>query len=343
MTTQDAPASPRTPLPVAPVTVVIPAYNRRDMTSEAVRSVQRQTRPVAEIIVVDDGSVDGTAEAAASLGVHVIRQKNAGVSAARNAGIEAASQPWIALLDSDDLWYQGKIEAQFDALDLHPSAAMVFTDSAFFDESGVIEEGVFHRYPGYRSLGRHYLSDAVAVCDPAGLGTSLLPMCYIKPSSILARREAMVRSGLFDPTLRHVEDREFLLRFVGGIETLVIERPLIRYRVHPGASSGLALGTLLGVSAVADRVFVDPDRYPAGAVRFFRAAQGRCLHEAGLLLMHLADFPAARRALLRSVRSTATPRAVLALVVALLGPGAYHSLLAAKRRFRLPGLSDPAG
>ncbi|HOM77565.1 MAG TPA: glycosyltransferase family A protein, partial [Anaerohalosphaeraceae bacterium] len=88
------------------ISVVIPAYNCQAYIRRAIDSVLGQSRPADEIIVVDDGSTDGTAEAVRTYGAKVIliQQENAGVSAARNAGIRAASGDWIAFLDADDEW-----------------------------------------------------------------------------------------------------------------------------------------------------------------------------------------------------------------------------------------------
>ena len=95
------------------VSVVIPAFNAAVTLSETLQSAIAQTQPAIEIIVVDDGSMDGTAEVAASYpGVRVIRQPNAGPGAARNTGIQAASGDWIAFLDSDDIWDRRKTEHQ---------------------------------------------------------------------------------------------------------------------------------------------------------------------------------------------------------------------------------------
>ena len=86
------------------VAVVIPTYNRVRLLERALRSVLDQARVADEIIVVDDGSTDGTAEAVADLPVRLVRQANAGAAAARNRGVREASSPWVAFLDSDDLW-----------------------------------------------------------------------------------------------------------------------------------------------------------------------------------------------------------------------------------------------
>ena len=89
-----------------PITVIIPAYNRADTVARAVASAlaQRPSRP-AEVVVVDDGSADDTAEAARLAGARVVRHSvNRRLGAARNTGLSNATQPWIALLDSDDEW-----------------------------------------------------------------------------------------------------------------------------------------------------------------------------------------------------------------------------------------------
>src|SRR5512143_247273 len=87
------------------VSVVIPAYNDETRLPRAIRSVLAQTYPVSEIVVVDDGSVDGTAAVAATFRKTIcVRQKNSGAAGARNAGIARARSEWIAFLDSDDEW-----------------------------------------------------------------------------------------------------------------------------------------------------------------------------------------------------------------------------------------------
>lgn len=99
--------------------VVIPTFNRRATVLHAVNSVVAQSRPAQSIIVVDDGSTDGTEElfASHSAQVQYIRTPNSGVSAARNVGIRACDSPWVAFLDSDDTWHPEKMQLQFEALE----------------------------------------------------------------------------------------------------------------------------------------------------------------------------------------------------------------------------------
>lgn len=142
------------------VTALIPTYNRRRQVLSAIDSVLAQTAPVDEIIVVDDGSTDGTAEAVCSRhgsDVRVFRQGNAGVSAARNRGLREARGKWVAFLDSDDVWLPTKIERQFEALAAFGDEfGLCFTDCAYDSNpeskpSFFLETGFLHA-PGFGTL-----------------------------------------------------------------------------------------------------------------------------------------------------------------------------------------------
>lgn len=125
--------------------VVIPAWNAEATLAETLESVLAQSLPPAEVIVVDDGSTDATAEVAAGFGkaVHVIRQENLGVAAATNTGIASVRQPMVALVDSDDLWLPDKIARQFDHLASLPERAISCTALRLFrsDATGARELG----------------------------------------------------------------------------------------------------------------------------------------------------------------------------------------------------------
>lgn len=115
------------------VSVIIPCYNAAEFLEETFASIAAQTHPVDEIVLVDDGSKDGSpdvaraAGAAAGIPLRVIEQPNLGVSTARNTAIAAATGELIALLDADDLWHPEKIERQLRYLDQHPEAGAVVT------------------------------------------------------------------------------------------------------------------------------------------------------------------------------------------------------------------------
>ena len=118
----------------APISVVIPAYNGERYLAEAIRSLLQQTLAAAEILVVDDGSTDSSADVAASFGepVRVIRQENRGVAEARNRGIEAAREPFVAWLDQDDLAMPRRFETQLAALDVAEGPDVAFGRMAQF-------------------------------------------------------------------------------------------------------------------------------------------------------------------------------------------------------------------
>jgi len=122
------------------VSVVIPAYNQDRFLGTAIRSVLEQTLPPDEVIVVDDGSTDGTGDVLAAFGdsVVVVGQVNSGVSAARNAGVARASGSLIAFLDADDVWVPAKLERQVDRFRRDPDLGLVHTGVQHIDEGGAV-------------------------------------------------------------------------------------------------------------------------------------------------------------------------------------------------------------
>lgn len=173
------------------VTAIIPAHNAEATLDETLRSVRAQTHRALEILVVDDGSRDGTpaialAHAAADPRVRLIRQDNAGVAAARNRGIEEARATLIAPVDADDLWAPTKIERQVAALRRGGSrVALVYTWSMLIDrESRVVGFSGREMWEG----------DVLArMCRGNLVGNG---------SAALMRRDAVLEAGGFDPTLR---------------------------------------------------------------------------------------------------------------------------------------------
>src|SRR5690349_21108150 len=111
------------------VSIIIPTYNRRELVCEAIASVLAQSLKDFELIVVDDGSEDGTAEAVREFAdVRYIWQLNRGVSAARNLGVTFSTGEWIAFLDSDDLWQPRKLEQQVKFFLAQPAAQICQTE-----------------------------------------------------------------------------------------------------------------------------------------------------------------------------------------------------------------------
>ena len=183
------------------VCVVIPTYNRRRLVVRAVESVLDQTRMPAEIVVVDDGSTDGTADALQARfrgTVSVLRQTRRGVAAARNAGIRASSAPIIAFLDSDDTWTPDKIELQLPSMQ---SERVVLSATNWRPRGG--KSDVF--------------SDLKIPLDATVLHTPLQHL--VRPeghglwtSTWMVRRDAFLSCGGFDEGLRVAEDTDLVFR-----------------------------------------------------------------------------------------------------------------------------------
>jgi GT2 family glycosyltransferase len=314
---------------------VIPAFNRADYIGQAIESVSAQSLGVSELIVVDDGSTDQTAAIAESLGATVLRQENQGVSAARNVGIRSASSPWIAFLDSDDLWEPHKIGRIWAAFQLVPEAAMAFSDYATFDDTGIVHSSVLSRRPGFRTVKRTRVGSGVWSCDSASLARGILPGNFIKPSSLVARRDLLLSVGLFPVGIGHAEDRDLCLRLLTRTNALVIDAVCARYRVHDMRASADQAKMLLGAAAVADRVFTSPNAYPPGSVDFFRRDQPTKLLEAGRLLAEEGRLAEARRHLRRSLRARMSLRGLAVLLATLGGHRSYLALLSLWRLRRL--------
>lgn len=178
------------------VSVVIPTYNSATLTAETVASVLAQTAPADQILVVDDGSTDDTAQRIRSFGspVRYLFQHNAGPSAARNRGVSAATGEWVAFLDGDDVWHPRKLELQKAALARRPD--LVLLGHRTYDWPGTHPEIV----------GR-----PDAVFAEVNLDDLLIRNAFVT-STLLVRTEALRAAGPFDPELRGPEDYDMWLR-----------------------------------------------------------------------------------------------------------------------------------
>ena len=207
------------------ISVVIPTYNRRDLVQRAIDSVMAQTAGRHEIIVVDDGSTDGTADALLSAHgdrIRLLRQANAGVSAARNAGMRQATAPLIALLDSDDLWHPHKSCLQMEWLRANPEFGMVLCDVRRIEADGRLID-VFRR--------RDFIVEDGWILHWILRNPSLVP------ASVMFRREVLDEVGGFDESLRTAEDIDFHLRVASRWQVGVVEEILVdAMRGHDGLS-----------------------------------------------------------------------------------------------------------
>lgn len=193
------------------VSVIVPTYNRRRLVVEAVESILRQSYGDFEVIVVDDGSSDGTSDALGVFGdsVRVVRQENRGPAAARNRGLAHSGGELIAFLDSDDLWLERKLEKQVAFFDRNPDELLCYTDEIW------IRRGV-----RVNPRRRHAKWDG-------WIFEKCLPLCIISPSSVMMRRAFFARIGGFDEDFPVCEDYELWLRASARIALRYIKEKLI--------------------------------------------------------------------------------------------------------------------
>lgn len=196
---------------VLPISVVIPTFDRADLVLRALTSVHRQAMQPQEIVVIDDGSRDATAEQVSANfpEVRLVRQTHRGVSAARNRGVEAATSEWIALLDSDDEWLPHKLATQWQQLGDHPEFRMAHSEEIWIRRGVRVNPMKKHAKRG-GWIFRH-----------------CLPLCAMSPSSALIHRSVFDRVGLFDESLPACEDYDLWLRVTARYPVLFSEEPLI--------------------------------------------------------------------------------------------------------------------
>jgi glycosyltransferase involved in cell wall biosynthesis len=265
-----------------PVTVVIPAYNRAAMVRRALASVAAQTVTPREVIVVDDCSTDATGAVAAELGARVERHDvNRGEGGARNTGIERATQPWIALLDSDDEWLPDHLRTVWARRGDHVLVAGAC--------AGTGARPRIYGAPGPRPL---------VLRSPARLAH---PDNCVPPSAALLRRDVALAAGAFDTSLERCADLDLWLRMLEHGSGLAIPDVTAVYHVHEGQVSADAAAMREAHRAVLERYAARP--WCTAALR--RRYEG------------LMAWDARRDAPARSLRSLCDPRRLAGLPAAL--------------------------
>lgn len=193
------------------VSVIIPVYNGEKYLAEAIQNVKNQDYQPLEIIVIDDGSTDKTAEIAAQFkdSIRYVSQPNSGPAAARNHGIRIANGDVITFLDVDDLWSEDKLKLQANYLANNPSVEIV---------QGLIQNLKIS----------HLTNDNIAIFEK-----EYYPYNYINLGSGLYRKLVFDKIGLFDESLRYAEDVDWFIRaWENSISKVVLDRVTLFYRKH---------------------------------------------------------------------------------------------------------------
>lgn len=286
--------------------VIVPCFNAAATLEATIASASAQPE-TREILAIDDGSTDATPDLLAALAkadprVRVIRQTNAGVAAARNAGLRVASAPFIAFLDSDDLWLPGHLAANLRQLENDPGIGVSFSRARFIDAAGNV---IGMARPKLQGIG------------PADI---LAGNPCTTTSTIVVRRQVFDDVGGFPEELRRNEDQQWLLRVALSTWRIAgLDAALVDYRTSPG---GLA-SDLDGLLADFERVLSEARRLaPEIAARHEPEARARCHRYLARRALRLGQARATARthirAALRHAPSLAVtePRATLATLAA---------------------------
>lgn len=226
------------------ISVVIPTYNCQRYILRSIKSVLNQTHPADEVIVVDDGSTDDTAEAIKSFGdqVRYLYQENAGASTARNTGIEAATGDWIAFLDADDEWLPVKLEAQLNHLKKHPHLQWItgnYLCCLCTDNRRVpaITSSACDRYVGPNEMIDNYMLNYPH--DLTG-----------HTDTMLIQKSLLVEAGRFRPEQKRFNDLDCWLR-------IAYRQPVIGFLSEPLAIHHLEAQEGLSVKYNSAEIYAD--------------------------------------------------------------------------------------
>ena len=199
------------------ISVIIPTFNRKKTIGRAIQSVKNQSLSPFEILIIDDGSKDGTEEWVKEKfqNIKYIYQNNQGVSSARNIGIENAYGDWVAFLDSDDEWLPNKLYEQAKAMDSNPEMKFFHTNEIWIRNGIRVNQMKKHKkYGGY-------------------IFEKCLDICRVSPSSVLIQKEVFNDIGIFDESLRVCEDYDLWLRITSKYPVVFLDIPLIyKYGGH---------------------------------------------------------------------------------------------------------------
>ncbi len=215
-------------VPAVDVTVVVPAYQAADSIETTLAMVAAQTAPPAAVIVVDDGSTDGTvgrvevsAERFPHLRIRLLREPHRGPGAARNAGIHAATSDWIAFLDADDLWHPDKLKVVAEWVRAHPAA-------------NIFCSGEMTRYrDGTERVTEH----GAGFSPQRPFPEQLYRRNYFSTSAVVCRRHLLILWGGFDQTLSSSQDYEMWLRMSPDLHPIFIPDTLGTYIVRSNSIS----------------------------------------------------------------------------------------------------------
>ena len=253
----------------APISAVIPAYNAENFIQDAIESVLAQTLPVTELIVVADGCTDQTAEIAERLGATVLRATGRNVAAARNIGVRAATQKWIAFLDADDVWEVDKTECQWNVSQSFPDAAIISCDLSVQYEGKISVRSDNELRERLKNVSHLAIINNETTYFPKVDGT-VLRWFTISPVTPLMNKEVFDTAGYFDETFLYTTELELFARVLKDHSFAYISKPLVRQRFRKNSHSSNLEGRWISFISIVNRMLRYPEQYPPQAGPVFR-------------------------------------------------------------------------
>ena len=247
------------------ISVVIPSFNRAEVLPRALHSVLRQTRSPDQVIVVDDGSTDGTSDLVAREfpTVTVLLQENRGVSSARNLGVASSTCKWIAFLDSDDEWLPEKLQIQLNELTRNDGHRVCHCDEFWIRRGMRVNPMKKHRKKG------------------GWIFRDCLPLCVVSPSAVILERALLESIGGFDESLPACEDYDLWLRIAAFHPVLFVDMPLlVKYGGHDDQLSarywGMDRFRIRALENIIEAGRLNPDDYQSACRMLVRKARIFC-------------------------------------------------------------------
>lgn len=259
----------------APISVIIPAHNEERFIAEAIRSVQKQSLPVSELVVIADTCEDRTTEIAAGLGAQVIEMRRRNMAAGLNRGIRATTQPWIAFLDADDFWHPKKIELQWKAIEKFPEAGLLACDCYTVVDGQPFDSGQ-RRQERWTGLP-HRISTRTCQYLSAVNG-DFFTRFYLQTSRVIVRRDAISKAGLLDESFKFWQTVEFFSRVLRHHPLAFVERPLVYQRLHDANHTRDFEGYWKAYVMMIEQMLKKPNSYPPGAGKAYRECLKREFH-----------------------------------------------------------------
>jgi glycosyltransferase involved in cell wall biosynthesis len=303
------------------VSVIVPAYNRAELIGATLGAIARQSVPVHEVIVCDDGSTDGTAERAEQAGgCRVLRGANVGAPGARHRGALAAGGDWLAFCDSDDLWREDHVAGLIETAALAPSAPLIFSNFVLVRDGHWEERDKFADAPadfwrGWTEAGDRALLHAAPVYPKLLSFQPIFASCF------------MIRAGFYREIGGYraefgrlgAEDFEFVLRCAARSGAAAVRHPSVGIRRHTGNFSADQLKVLAGEIAILrhslERHGLDP-AWRSGVLEQIEDRSGQAFD----LAFSAADWPALAALRRDGPSKLAGRRRLKATIAALPGP-----------------------